>query len=263
MGNYNRSNLKSFFICLMTILTILPLQAQDISKDLVLALTFDEGGGQAVADKSGQGNDAKIDGKMGWVDGKIGGGFQFDGKTWVIAPHIPFNERDFTVQFWVKSELISDQEVIFSQYEKNGKNLSLHLRLYNTGKVRLGYYGNDLDSENGLVEKNKWHNLTFWVDDSKKSRRIYVDGEKVAEGVSDGGYMGTKGEIIIGGWDRIDKGLDKAYQVYMGAVDEVRVWNRTLEENEILESMKTEMPINAKGKVTTLWSRIKKGGHIF
>ena len=65
MGNYNRSNLKSFFICLMTILTILPLQAQDISKDLVLALTFDEGGGQAVADRSGQGNDAKVDGKPG------------------------------------------------------------------------------------------------------------------------------------------------------------------------------------------------------
>ena len=202
MGNYNRSNLKSFFICLMTILTILPLQAQDISKDLVLALTFDEGGGQAVADRSGQGNDAKIDGKTGWIDGKIGGGFQFDGKTWVIAPHIPFNERDFTVQFWVKSELISDQEVIFSQYEKNGKNLSLHLRLYNTGKVRLGYYGNDLDSENGLVEKNKWHNLTFWVDDSKKSRRIYVDGEKVAEGVSDGGYMGTKGERKVCIWNQ-------------------------------------------------------------
>nr|MCS5608927.1 hypothetical protein [Candidatus Poribacteria bacterium] len=112
MGNYNRSNLKSFFICLMAISTILPLQAQDISKDLVLALTFDEGGGQAVADRSGQGNDAKIDGKMGWVDGKIGGGFQFDGKTWVIAPHIPFNEKDFTVQFWVKSELIGGQEVI-------------------------------------------------------------------------------------------------------------------------------------------------------
>lgn len=135
--------------------------------------------------------------------------------------------------------------------------MSLHLRLYNTGKVRLGYYGNDLDSENGLVEKNKWHNLTFWVDDSKKSRRIYVDGEKVAEGVIDGGYMGTKGETIIGGWNRIDKGLDKAYQVYMGAVDEVRVWNRTLEEDEILESMKTEMSVNAKGKVATLWSRIK------
>ena len=271
MENYDRSNLKYFFICLMTLLTILPLQAQDILKDLVLALTFDEGAGQTVKDKSGKGNDAKIDGKIDWIDGKIGGGFQFDGKTWVIAPHIPFNERDFTVQFWVKSELISDQEVIFSQHEKNSKNLSLHLRLYNMGKVRLGYYGNDLDSENGLVEKNKWHNLTFWVDDSKKSRRIYVDGEKVAEGVKefavdDGDlfrYIGTKGETIIGGWDRVDKGLGKAYQVYMGAVDEVRVWSRALEENEILESMKTEMPVNAKGKVTTLWSRIKKGGHIF
>ena len=73
------------------------------------------------------------------------------------------------------------------------------MRLYNTCQVRLDYYGNDLDSKNGLVEKNTWHDLIFWVDDSKKARRIYVDGEKVAEGASNGGYMGTKGETIIGG----------------------------------------------------------------
>ena len=95
-----------------------------------------------------------------------------------------------------KSELAEGQEVIFSQYEKDSKNLSLYLRLYNTGQVRLDYYGNNLDSKNGLVKKNTWHDLIFWVDNSKEARRIYVDGEKVAEVVSDGGDMGTKGETI-------------------------------------------------------------------
>jgi len=38
----------------MALLSVLSLQAQDISKDLVLALTFDEGAGQ-----SGQGNKGK------------------------------------------------------------------------------------------------------------------------------------------------------------------------------------------------------------
>ena len=54
-----------------------------------------------------------------------------------------------------KSELAEGQEVIFSQYEKDSKNLSLYLRLYNTGQVRLDYYGNDLDSKNGLVKKTR------------------------------------------------------------------------------------------------------------
>ncbi len=97
------------------------------------------------------------------------------------------------------------------------------MRLYYTSKVRLGYYGNDLDSKNGLVEKNTWHDLIFWVDNSKKARRIYVDGEKIAEVVSDGGDIGTKSKTIIGGWNLIAKGLGKTDQMYMGAVDEVRV----------------------------------------
>ena len=40
--------------------------------------------------------------------------------------------------------------------------------------------------------------------------------------------MGAKGVTIIVGWNRIDKGLGKVCQVYVGPVDEVRVWNRTL-----------------------------------
>jgi len=40
--------------------------------------------------------------------------------------------------------------------------------------------------------------------------------------------MGAKGVTIIVGWNRIGKGLGKVYQVYVGSVDEVRVWNRTL-----------------------------------
>lgn len=49
----------------------------------------------------------------------------------------------------------------------------------------------------------------------------------------------------------------------MGAVDEVRVWNRTLDENEISESMRTGMPVNIKGKAPIPWGHIKKGRTIF
>ena len=45
--------------------------------------------------------------------------------------------------------------------------------------------------------------------------------------------MGAKGITIIVGWNRIDKGLDKEYQVYVRSVDEVRVRSRTLSADEI------------------------------
>ena len=83
---------------------------------------IDEGSGNAVADKSRQGNDAKVAGNAKWIDGKIGGEFQFDGKTWVVAPHIPCTDKAFTIQFWVKSDMLSGaEEVIFSQHELNPK----------------------------------------------------------------------------------------------------------------------------------------------
>ena len=38
----------------MALLPVLSLQAQDISKDLVLALTFDEGAGQSGQENNGK-----------------------------------------------------------------------------------------------------------------------------------------------------------------------------------------------------------------
>ena len=190
---------SQLFLGLILLLLVLqPNQAADILDDLVMALTFDEGNGDVVVDKSGQGNDAKIDGSAKWIDGKIGGGFQFDGKTWVVAPHIPFNDKDFTIQFWVKSDMLSGaEEVVFSQHELNSKNLSLHLRLYSTGKVRLGYYSNDLDTDAGLVKKGTWHNLTFCVDNGKKTRTIYVDGEMAKKGPAAEKYLGEEGIPLL------------------------------------------------------------------
>ena len=224
---------------------------------MVLALSFEEGAGQIIKDRSGNGNDAKIDGNGIWVDGKIAGGFKFDGKTWLIAPHIPLNERNFTIQFWFKSNLSANQQVIISQYEKNAKNLSLHCRVYNTGQVRLGFYGNDHDSDPNVVKKDTWHNLTFWVNHSKKERKIYVDGKEITASRLASNYLAKTGKTIVGGWNRVDKNQGKGYQVYMGVVDEVRIWLRTLTDEEIVDSMDTPMPVEKIGKITTTWTLIK------
>ena len=70
-------------------------------------------------------------------------------------------------------------------------------------------------------------------------------------------YLAKTGKTIFGGWNRVDKNQGKGYQVYMGVVDEVRIWLRTLTDGEIVDSMDTPMPVEKIGKITTTWTLIK------
>jgi len=240
---------------LVNLLAFAQSEAQEITDDLVLAFSFEDGAGNAVLDRSFNGNDGKIEGNANWVDGKLGKALQFDGETYVVAPHIPLDDRDFTVQLWVKSEMITEQETVFTQHELNAANLSLHLRLYNTGIVRMGFYSNDLDGPDSSVKKGQWHNLTFVFDQSNSTRTIYVDGVEIISEVSGSAYLGTTGDTLLGVWARPSK--PPLYQVYHGAIDEVRVWHRLMDEEEILLSMETEMAVEPQGKVAIAWGAVK------
>ena len=178
-----RQLMTVLLVILACFLTFTPLEAQDILDSLVLAFSFEEGAGNTVKDMAQQGNDGKIEGSPGWVDGKMGKALQFDGKTYVVAPHIPFNDTDFTVQLWAKPAMISDG-VMFSQHELDSANLSLHFRVHVDGMVRMGFYSNDLDTPAGAMQKDIWHNLTFTFDSSTNERKIYIDGVVAAAGVS-------------------------------------------------------------------------------
>lgn len=248
----------AFSIGLTCLLAFTSSEAQEFTDDLVLAFSFDAGAGDTVKDLSQQGNDGKMRGNPNWVDGKFGKALHFDGKTYVVAPHIPFDGRSFTVQLWVKPEMPAD-EVVFSQHELDNANLSLHFRIMSNSGIRLGFYSNDLDAPPGFVKKNEWNNLTFWFDASGKTRKIYVDGREVASGVSGSDYLGSTGDTWIGGWERPTKPEHPFYQIYHGAIDEVRVWHRLLSEDEIIGSMETEMSVDPLEKLAARWGAIRLG----
>ena len=247
----------ALLIVFMYLLVSTQVEAQDITNGLVLAFSFEEGSGRTVIDMAENGNDGTIEGNANWVDGKLGRALHFDGATYVAAPHIPFNDVDFTVQLWVKPEMATEQEVAFSQHELNAANQSIHFRIHNNGMVRMGYYSNDLDTPPGAVNVDTWHNLTFMYDSADMTRTIYVDGVEVISQASPSPYLGETGETRVGGWERPSKAENPFYQVYHGAIDEVRVWSRLLSEDEILSSMETEMPVEPQGKVAAVWGAVK------
>jgi len=244
-----------FSIAVMGLSAFAVLSAQEILDDLVLAFSFEAGSGDTVRDMSGQGNDGQIEGSPSWVAGVLGKALYFDGGTYVVAPHIPFNERDFTIQLWAKPEMNTAEETVFTQHELNTDNQSLHLRLYDSGAVRMGFYSNDLDSAEAVINKGQWHNLTFMFELSSSTRSIYVDGKEILSDVSPSAYLGASGDTVIGVWNRPSK--PAFYQVYQGAIDEVRVWHRLLDPDEMLSSMEMEMAVDLQEKLVTTWGKLK------
>jgi len=211
--------------------------------------------GDVVKDWSIHGNDGEIVGTVNWTDGKYGMALQFEEQGEVKAPHIPLNDKSFTVCLWTKPALSGGSEqCVFSQTQVNAQNTSLHYRIYTNGTIRMGFYSNDLDAPAAAV-KDQWIHITFWLDVDAKKRRIYINGEQVAEDAGKAGieYKGTSGDTIVGSWGNTG-------QKYNGLIDEVQVWDRALTEDEIKESMGdiTVLSVDASDKLATTWSRLKR-----
>ncbi len=134
-------------------------------KSLVLWFTFDDGKGEVAKDSSKQGNDGKVKGKFKWEKSKYKGyktALQFKNDVDVRAPFILLNgKQDHTLDMWVSANLSSNEQIVFSQKEVNSTNKSLHYRIYASGTVRMGFYGNDLDTAVGVIKKGEWTHITF------------------------------------------------------------------------------------------------------
>ena len=213
-------------ICIISFVAVLAVNfTSPASADLVGWWRFDDGSGTTAMDSSGNGNDGTLNGGAQWTDGQIGGAIQFNGTdSSVIAPYIPLNGQSFTIAMWVNPVLYTDQTVIFSQVQTNSQGLSMHYRLWGDGRVRMGFYSNDLDTVAGTVADNNWYHITFWYDFENQTRRIYIDGVQTAED-SGAPYNGASGDTRIGMWNN--------NQWFRGIIDDVQIYDHPLSQNEI------------------------------
>ena len=160
------------------------------------------------------------------MEGQLGGALEFNGSnSFVAAPYIPLDSRSFTITMWVNPVLYTNETVVFAQVQTGSLNLSMHYRLWGDGRVRMGFYSNDLDTVAGTVADNNWYHITFWYDFENQNRRVYINGEMQAE-ASATPYLGTSGDTVIGSWG--------SSQWFQGIIDDVRIYSRALTDAEIL-----------------------------
>ena len=188
---------------------------------------LDEKEGTTAVDSSGNGNDGTLVGKPVWrpEGGKIGGAIELSGKgDYVkIANESAFDiTSQITISTWVN--IISvPQEWTGIVTKGDGAwrmSTSFANNVFHFGVSREDYLNGNVAVGSGL-----WHHVACVYDGSKMS--IYVDGKRDASRPRTGPIATNDFPVCIGG------NIELTGHCWNGLIDDVRVYNYALSENEI------------------------------
>jgi hypothetical protein len=195
----------------------------------VLELRFEENSGDLTFDSSGNGNHGKIYGAT-WVDGKYGKALSFDGVNDYVSTgkSLLNNLSSFTLAGWIYPKSSGSRIGFF------GQNDAIEFGFIDADTIQCwtsggGYVNWDFTS--ATFPFNEWHYIAAVGNGS--NIKLYVDGElKSTGGTSTTNYGSSSYFFNIGGGGI----FDASGNWFNGTIDEVRVYNRALTEDEIKHS---------------------------
>lgn len=195
---------------------------------------MDEGGGTIACDTSGYGNNGTLQGNPAWTAGALGGALQFDGvDDFVLIPHSESLSVDdeVTVSAWIYVERYNGQNGSSYQGIIAKSDSPRSYSLYVNSDKSLHFSTADVGTTSTTtVPLNEWVHVVAQVVDG--GHRYFIDGEPAGaggSGVTLPGLSDTANVVIGKTWE-----TDREFQ---GRIDDVRVYNKALDEAGVQESM--------------------------
>jgi hypothetical protein len=229
----------------MLVMAVMPATALDLDKGLVAYYSFDNVQGNTLKDDSGNGHDGIIYGNPKIVDGIKGKALEFDGvDDFVeISNHDDLNPPEITLSMWINCyglppckyashnhHIIINKEC---QYEvaimgephgavKYVKDIGFAFNPH------WYWYGADYP-----IELNKWYHIVVVY--KNPYAYVYVNGVKVKQQkIGSGGYISPKDSTLrIGARGGCSDDNYKPCAFFKGVIDELRIYNRALSDEEI------------------------------
>jgi chitodextrinase/glucose/arabinose dehydrogenase len=211
---------------------------------LVAAYAFNEASGTTVADASGNANSGAINGAT-WVAGKYGGALSFNGTSNVVvinnSSSLALTNR-MTLEAWVMPtaaqsgwHAIMQKEVDAYFLHASGAGAPLAPTGGGTFNGAVDYFAAPT-----ALAVNAWSHVALTWDGS--IMRLYINGVEAENKARTGTLQSTTTPLRIGG--------NSPYgEMFLGLIDEVRIYNRALSAAEIQTDMNT--PIGPSGPDTT------------
>ncbi len=214
-------------------------KASDLNSGLIGYWRFEETSGYVVNDSSGNDNKGYLGRAMlhGFL-GQVGSALMFDGNKYITMGDLDaldFGADDsFTVSAWVKLDnSIRNYKAILGKAKASSMD-GYTLRYNTDGNFGMMIESSDGDKEinviaNGDYRDEKWHLVTGIINRVDNTNTIYVDGfKKNSADISQVGSLSNSVHFNIGA-------LENNSIFFNGFMDEVRVYDRALSNNEVIQ----------------------------
>jgi len=217
----------------------LPALAADVDPSLVAWWKLDDGSGDVALDSSGNNNDAALlDGPTWSTDPEHRGILVFDGTDdHAYIEGTAFELPLYTIAVWFRVDGGSGDRDILSAKGPTGVNGVL-LEIEPDGTLRNLHRfpfasggGSNIYSEASYAD-GSWHHAATVK--SASDMTLYVDGVQVGTQPDSSQFEGSLGEIW---WGTLDQRMGR---MFPGPMDDIRIYNRTLSEQEIQTIMEGE-----------------------
>ena len=250
-----------WLVCLIALLGWSMVCHATVDETMVLALSLDETNGNVANDATQYGNHGKII-KAAFGDGHFGGAVEFDGSASAIevddTPELLLLEGG-TLMAWANIQTDSGHASwprVIIKSTINGGTEGYDFLFDRAAGYAIRFCAGGECNSYVPVETDVWHHVAvtfggFAGDDIL----IYLDGVEVGAGAMIGDAKDMTGiPVHIGNGAANDRAYD-------GLLDEVRIWNRVLEADEIEWQMgrtaKEVLSVDPFHKMSTTWSAIK------
>jgi hypothetical protein len=211
--------------------------------NLVGLWKFDEGMGSIALDWSGHDNHGTLANDPTWVPGYDGDALEFDGTNDTVrlstGPALA-GQTDFSVAAWVKTS--ADSAGVIIQQRNGGYNGEYRLMVNGNGQLDFMLYG-DSDYQytfatTKTVNDDNWHHVVAIR--QGQDGYIYVDGTLEASETGTIRNLDSTIQVAIG------SDIRDSVNYYNGTMDDVRIYNKALMEDEIQQVMRGD-PLIAWG----------------
>ena len=244
----------TFALTLLVGLMTQPVFAQDVEDGIVAYWAFNETSGETASDSSGNGHDGTLIGDPKWTkDGYFGGALEFDqvGDEVNVPYHADLNQETFTICAWANVEPGSaNHRAVISSRNVPSTGYIFYAEPQNTWEFWTGD-GEWRKTQGPAVKLGDWEHLAATFADG--TQKFYVNGELEGETAS-ALIVNPSQELLIGA------GANERDHEYFfkGVIDEVLIYDRELDEDEIAAVMKSEsFAVEPSGKLAVTWGQLK------
>ena len=251
----------SFLALIMCLLIVVNIQAGDITKGMIGYWPLD---GDAK-DVSGNDYHGELTKGVKWkANGKVGGAASFDGE----GSHIKVAHKDlaptvlnFTVVTWINGYKAQPWAAFVSA---RGNGEQAYWMGYHGGTDTLTYvYNNNAQNTwdwGGSIKipKDTWGLVAVAIEKKKATAYAYTAATKKLE------MAENKIEHLEQAFLNFVFGKDDCCgsRFYKGLLDEIMMFERTLDKEEIMQLATIGLNVESKNKLATSWGKIKES-HTF